>query len=63
MSEKQDECNHYWIAPTKEDGSWDFRLNRQMCPVPLLKATCRKCNSRTWFTEEQWAAIPIRSEP
>lgn len=57
------ECDHYWVGRTRPDGQWDFRMNRQMCPEPLMHVTCSKCNARTWFTEKQWAEIPIRSEP
>ena len=61
MSEK---CQHYWIpSTTNADGSAQFRMNRHMANVPLVHATCDLCNDRTWFTENQWNAIPAMVRP
>ena len=53
----KEDCNHVWTSQEKENGGPDFRMNRQMSNKPLLHATCRDCNARTWFTEEQWFAM------
>lgn len=47
------ECNHHWTFKVGQDGKPDFRLNRQMCAVPLVYVTCSLCSARTWLTEEQ----------
>jgi hypothetical protein len=49
------ECRHHWIAKTGQDGKPDFRLNREMCAVPLVYVTCSVCGDRTWMTEGQFA--------
>lgn len=58
------ECNHYWIPNSGRGGEPDFRLNRMMHPTePLMHVRCSLCGTRTWVTKEQWAAIPVMSEP
>ena len=56
-----EECNHYW-EPSNVDstGSAEFRM---FMGKPATHATCKVCNTRTWFTKEQWAEIPATSDP
>ena len=56
------DCKHYWIPNGSRGGEPKFRKNRQLSASPLLYARCNICHARTWFTEEQWNAIPATSE-
>lgn len=55
-----EDCEHYWIPQTKADGMEDFRM---MNGVERVYATCSECNTRSWFTREQWRAIPAVEAP
>lgn len=59
MSEK--ECKHYWI-PSNTDDKGNAEFNRYMGKF-VTHATCSECNTRTWFTPEQWADIPAKVTP
>ena len=50
-------CRHVWIANSGRGGQPDFRTNRQMASVPIMHVECRTCGTRTWFTDQQWAAL------
>lgn len=52
-------CDHYWIPQGTADQP-DFRM---MNGAERVHATCSKCNTRTWFTREQWRAIPAVLPP
>ena len=54
-------CKHYWI-PNSRGGEPEFRLNSHLSFSPIMSAKCDICNARTWFTKEQWDAIPTTSE-
>lgn len=56
-------CAHYWIPNSGQGGEPDFRLNRMMSANPLMHVMCDLCGTRTWFTREQWAAIPVTEHP
>lgn len=49
---------HVWHPGKTSEGDLDFRMNRQMSRESLLKVTCEICNTRTWFTKEQWESMP-----
>ena len=55
-------CKHYWIPNGGRGGEPEFRENRQLSASPLMYARCDICGARTWFTKEQWNAIPTTSE-
>lgn len=44
-------------------GEPEFRPAPQMSAAPLMHVKCQKCGDRTWFTEEQWWAIPAADAP
>ncbi len=56
-------CAHYWIPNGGAGGEPEFRANRQMSPDPLMHVKCSLCGDRTWFTQEQWQAIPATMPP
>ena len=54
-------CDHYWVPNSGRGGEPDYRA---YFPGTLtMHVTCAKCNSRTWFTKEQWHAIPVAAPP
>lgn len=57
------ECSHYWIPNSGKGGEPEFRLSRQMGTEPVMHVMCSLCDTRTWFTEKQWQAIPATVEP
>ena len=57
------DCAHYWIPNSGQGGEPDFRRNRMMSTTPTMHVMCGRCGCRTWFTEEQWKAIPAVEAP
>ena len=47
-----------WRPNRRDDGSLDFRMNRQLSDVPLLTVRCDMTGARTWMTKEQWDDVP-----
>jgi|GEM_PF-696229 len=57
--EVEPDCAHYWIPQGTADKP-DFRM---MHGIERVHATCSKCNARSFFTREQWRAIPAALPP
>jgi hypothetical protein len=49
-------CTHIWVANSGSGGAPRYRIG--MCADPVMHVMCELCGDRTWFTQEQWAAIP-----
>ena len=52
-------CTHYWIPKTTDKkGNAMFRINRKVDKEAVVRATCEKCDLRTWFTRSMWKKLP-----
>ena len=55
------DCEHQWVSNSGVGGEPDFRMSRQMSAVALMHVKCFVCGDRTWFTKQQWEALPYTS--
>lgn len=49
--------NHTWVANTGRGGEPDYRAYFPGGKL-TMHVMCERCGTRTWFTEEQWKALP-----
>lgn len=48
-------CKCVWVANSGMGGKPEFK--RYGSAMYLMHAKCKICNTRSWFTEEQWNAL------
>jgi hypothetical protein len=57
------ECEHEWIANSGRGGEPVFTRQQIVAgDTPVMHVACSKCNTRTWFTEAKWHALPRPGE-